>query len=68
MSILEKWKLKKKKKILFKYLKGKKITLGLKIASNFFNKIKKYIMKVYIKNVYSYVFPNIKNVMLNKHY
>ena len=60
VSMLEKLKLKKKKKILFKYLKGKKITLGLKIASNFFNKIKKYIMKVYMKKVFNFVFPNVK--------
>ena len=60
IGILEKWKLKRKKKLLFKYLKQKKFSLGLKIALNFYNKIKKYIMKIYIKEIYDFIFPNNK--------
>ena len=61
VNMLEKLRIRRKKKLLFKYMKAKKFTLGLKIASNFLNKIKKYIMKVYIKNVYNLVFANNKS-------
>ena len=61
VNLLEKLRIRRKKKVLFKYMKAKKFTLGLKIASNFLNKIKKYIMKVYIKNVYNLVFANNKS-------
>ena len=61
VNLLEKLKFRRKKKILFKFLKAKKYTLQLKIAANFLNKIKKYIIKTYIKDVYNLAFPKIKN-------
>ena len=57
-TTLEKLKLRRKETIFFNFLKRKKHnSLILKIAANFIYKIKKYIMKTYVKNIYYFIFP-----------
>ena len=51
----------KKKKKFFKLLNRKKTTLVLKLAANFIYKIKKYILKTYVMNIYYYIFSKDKS-------
>ena len=54
--ILENLIIKYKKKLFFKQVKKKANSLTLKIAANFFNKIKKFVLEIYVRNVYNYIF------------
>ena len=59
--ILQNLEFKKKKKNFIRILNKKKTSLVLKLAANFIYKIKKYIFKTYVKNIYYYIFTKDKS-------